>query len=124
MDNYFKPCPAMMDDRGRHVADFKTSTRRNEYIKFINGIVRDDEYRLFLQKYGTEFMNKEWHYYRDNFSCHVNDCVHKYPTRQSPMDLAVEREIYDSKYNKNHKILAPLRKCEKFNDYRICADLN
>lgn len=117
MDNYFKGCPAVMNSR--NLSDFKNTTRREEYIKYINGITRDDEYRLFLQQNGKEFMDREFNWYKSNESCYVNDCVHKYPTRQSPLDLAVERKLYDSRNNKNNARFAKDRLCVMYRDYRL-----
>lgn len=120
MDNYFKNCPPMMEDQGRHLGDYKTATRRNEYIKYINDIVRDDQYRLFLQKNGKEILDREWSWQRKNNSCWENDCVHNYPTRSLPRHMWQEREAYDSITNpKTHQALAPLRKCESWADYRL-----
>ncbi len=120
MDNYFKTCPAMMQDKGRNLGDFRTDTRRNEYIKKINGICRDDQYRLFLQQNGLKMMNKEFDDLTKNQSCWVNECVHNYPTRQSPTTFAQERMAYDSKSDiSTFKELAPLRKCAKQQPYRL-----
>ena len=116
MDNYFNTCPAMMNDQGRQLADFQTATRRNEYIKYVNNIVRDDEYRMFLQQRGSEMENIQWAYYKKNSNCSGKVCVHTYPLSQSPEDLAKERILYDtrnSKFNKN------LRTCKKYQDYRL-----
>ena len=69
MDNYWKKdcsemnggktcknvCPAKMDD-GRYLQDFRSATRRDQYNKYINGIVRDDDYRLYLQQNGELIM--------------------------------------------------------------------
>ena len=79
MDNYFQSCLPMMEDQGRQLGDFKTATRRNEYIKYINDIWRDDQYRLFLQLNGKQIMDREWNYHKENNSCWVNECVHNYP---------------------------------------------
>ena len=119
MDNYFKTCPPKVEDGGRFVSDYKTSTRRDEYIKFINGITRDDEYRLFLQKNGEVFMDREWEYYRLQNSCHPGDCVHIYPTRQSPIDMATERKVYDSRFSKDNTKYAKMRVCTQYADYRL-----
>ena len=120
MDNYFQNCPPMMSDQGRHLGDYKTATRRNEYIKYINDIWRDDQYRLFLQLNGKEILDKEWAYHRKNNSCWSNDCIHNYPTRSLPRHLVQEREAYDSIYDlKTNQSLAPLRKCPKYNDFRL-----
>lgn len=125
MDNYFKSCPAMMMDQGRNLGDFRTDTRRNEYIKKINGLEHrhHNEYRLFLQQNATQIMNKTFDDLLRTQSCHVNSCVHVYPTRQSPSTFAQERMAYDSKTDMaTHKQLAPLRKCIKQKPYRINPD--
>ena len=61
MDNYYRNCPAKMDD-GRFITNYKSSTCNNEYIKYVNGIVRDDDYRLFLQLNADKIMDSEWLY--------------------------------------------------------------
>ncbi len=120
MDNYFQNCPPMMEDQGRHLGDFKTATRRNEYIKYINDIWRDDQYRLFLQLNGKEILDREWAYHKKYNSCWVNDCIHNYPTRQSPRHFAQEREAFDSIYNlRTNKVMEPMRKCTKHRDFRL-----
>lgn len=122
MDNYFHVCPPMMEDQGRQLASFKSATRQNEYIKYINDIWRDDQYRYFLQSHGKEMMDREFNWHKKHDSCWVNACVHKYPTRQSPNDFVKERLAYDSIYDMRiHKEFAPLRKCyrKKYEDYRL-----
>jgi len=110
----------MMEDQGRHLSDFKSATRRDEYIKYVNDIWRDDQYRLFLQLNGQELLDREWAYYRKYQSCWVNDCVHNYPTRGNPRQFAQEREAYDSIYNlKTNKQMAPMRQCQKYQDFRL-----
>lgn len=120
MDNYFQSCPPMMEDQGRQLGDFKTATRRNEYIKYINDIWRDDQYRLFLQLNGKQIMDREWNYHKENNSCWVNECVHNYPTRVNNRLMWQERQIYDSQYNPcTNEKLAKMRQCQKFQDYRL-----
>jgi hypothetical protein len=110
----------MMEDFGRQFTDYQTATRKNEYIKYINDIWRDDQYRLFLQLNGKDIMDREFMYAKKNNSCWVNDCVHNYPTRQEPRQFAQEREAYDSIFNiKTNKKYAPLRQCKKYKDYRL-----
>ena len=77
MDNYFKDCPPKMDD-GRYLTDFRPTSIREQFIKSINGIVRDDEYRNFLQKNGESIIDREWSALRKTQSCHTNECVHIY----------------------------------------------
>ena len=120
MDNYFKNCPAKMEDQGRHLSDHKSSTRRNEYIKYINNIWDHNQYRMFLQSNAKTFLDKEWSYHRNNNSCWANDCVHNYPSRFDPRYFRQEREAYDSIFNPStNKQLKPMRKCENFKDYRL-----
>lgn len=119
MDNYFQNCPPMMED-GRHLTDFKTATRRNEYVKYINDIWRDDQYRLFLQLNGKEIMDRENAYHNKYNRCWVNDCIHHYPTRSLPRHFYQERESFDSIFNlQTHKPLEHMRQCKKYNDFRL-----
>jgi len=114
-DNFFKGCPPVMED-GRLFTDYRMSHRREQYNKSINGIVRDDEYRLFLQNNAENIMDKEWEYNRANNSCFVNVCAHNYPTRTPPGALHEEMELYNAV-----KTGKPVRRppvCEKFSDYR------
>jgi len=121
MDNFFPNCPAMMS--GRDLGDYKSETRRNEYIKYINDIWRDDQYRLFLQMNGKEVMDREWQYYRKNQSCWVSDCVHNYPTRMLPRHFVQERQAYDSINNPStNKKLEHMRQCKQYNDFRMTPD--
>lgn len=120
MDNYFQNCPPMMEDQGRHLADFKSATRRNEYIKYINDVWRDDQYRLFLQKNGRKFLDRDFAYNKKYNSCWENECVHNYPTRQTTRQFVQERQAYDSIYDlKTREKLANMRKCIKYDDFRL-----
>ena len=120
MDNFYQNCPPMMSDKGRHLGDFKTATRRNEYIKYINDIWRDDQYRLFLQLNGKEIMDREWMYHKKHNSCWANDCIHHYPTRNLPRHFWQEREAYDSIFNLNkNKQLEHMRQCQQYKDFRM-----
>ena len=119
MDNFFPNCPPKMED-GRHLADFQSDTRRNEYIKYVNDIWRDDQYRLFLQLNGKEIADREFAFHKKYDKCWTNDCVHVYPTRSLPRHYVQERQAYDSIYDLNtHKHMAPFRKCAPFKDYRM-----
>lgn len=119
MDNFFKNCPPKMNDQGRHLSDFQSDTRRDEYIKYINDIYRDDQYRLFLQTNGKELLDREWAYYNKNDRCWYNGCVHNYPTRTLQRQMVQERMAYDSMTDLNTNAqLAPLRQCKKLDDYR------
>jgi hypothetical protein len=120
MDNFFQQCPPKMSDQGRHLTDFQSSTRRDEYVKYVNDIHRDDQYRLFLQTNGKQIMDREWTYHNTYNRCWVNDCVHNYPTRCLPNQYWQERQAADSVFNPNtREKLAPLRRCVKHPDYRM-----
>lgn len=123
MDNFFLNCPPKMQDQGRQLADFRSPTVVNEYIKYVNDIVRDDQYRLFLQMNGKEIMDREWAYFNKNSKCWDNFCVHNYPTRGNNQQYIVERQAYDSifKPNPNQMDLA-LMKCRKYPDFRLASD--
>ena len=114
-DNYFLSCPPMMSD-GRLFTDYRTDTRANEYVKYINHIQRDDDYRVFLQSNAETIMDNQWNYTRKHKSCWVNQCVHDYPTRMYPPWFTQERKAADSLFDPNRKTQYP---CAKFNDYRM-----
>jgi len=118
MDNFFNECPPMMSDGGRQFGDFKTATRRNEYIKYINDIYRDDRYRLFLQSNGKQILDREWMYHKENSRCQVGDCVHKYPTRATTDHFIMEKAAYESK----SRVAMANKKCQVFKDYRLFPD--
>ncbi|AYV78875.1 MAG: hypothetical protein Edafosvirus42_4 [Edafosvirus sp.] len=117
MDNFFKECPAMMSD-GRIFTDWRSHTRRDEYIKYKNGIIRDDVYRLFLQENASKFMDNEWNFNKKQ-TCWVNECVFKSPTRTYPGFFAIERKAYDSLFDPNRKVQYP---CNQYPDYRMGSD--
>lgn len=123
MDNFFQNCPPKMEDQGRQLSDFQSATRRDEYIKYVNGIYRDDQYRLFLQSAGKPILDKEWAYIKKHNKCWDSDCVHNYPTRVLPRQMWQERQAYDSITNPaTHAKLAPMRQCQNFRDYRLNGD--
>ena len=119
MDNYFVGCPPRMDD-GRFLSDFRTSSAREQFVKNINGIVRDDDYRMFLQKNAEKINNKEWEHLKDKNSCRTNCCIHTYPTRVNPGSLHDELNMYNlvrtNKLNRNDKNYPH---CKTNDDYRM-----
>jgi hypothetical protein len=119
MDNYWKGCPPRMND-GRFLQDFRTADRREQYIKHINGIVRDDDYRMFLQQNGAKVMDKEWEILRKTQSCFTNACIHNYPTRTSPGSNYEELQIYNAvRTNKLKKSNKYYPHCKQMPDYRM-----
>jgi len=101
---------------GRFLANWKSATVNNEYLKYKNGIIRDDDYRLFLQLNAEKLMDTEWLHLRKNDSCWNNACVHKYPLRMDPRDFAQERLNTDLLFKKQE--LPDSLMCEYFSDYR------
>ena len=49
-----------------------TATRMNEYIKNINNITDNSDYRTFLQNNGEKIMKKEREYSKKNKLCNLN----------------------------------------------------
>ncbi len=115
-DNYFKNCPPVMSD-GRHFTDWKSATRRNEYIKYINDTVRDDDYRMMLQCNGVKFMDKEWEYYSKKMNCWNNTCIHNYPTRTLPQFFPQELKAFNDSMDPSKPKLK--NSCPQFKDYRL-----
>ena len=97
MDNYFKQCPPMMSD-GRLFTDYRSTTQREENIKYINGIQNEDEYRMFLQNNADTIINREWQMNDKLKSCkNANACIHTYPTRVRPAWFVEEMQKYNDK---------------------------
>lgn len=119
MDNIYPTCPPKMSD-GRLFTDYKQSPQLNEQIKYINGIVRDDEYRLFLQNNADKITNREWQFLRAKKSCWQNECVHKYPTRMYPPLFSEEIHNYNQLANPAH---TPKFTCPVLKDYRMIAPM-
>jgi len=122
MDNYYQRCPAMMNDQGRNLTNFKTSNTYNEEMRYLNGVYRDDDYRLFLQNYGKQIAFKQFQSLRNAnlATCEPTDCVHIYPTSPMTMDFINERLAYDSiqdpRTNEQYK---NLRRCIIYKDYTL-----
>ena len=121
MDNFYHNCPPMMSYGGRQFTDYKTPTRRNEYIKYINGITRDDQYRLFLQNNGVQIEDNIWNYHKTHDLCNINPCVHNYPTRNIPQHFVEEREAHDKRALNNYQSSEQNMGCSKYEDFRLSA---
>jgi hypothetical protein len=119
MDNYWKGCPPRMDD-GRFLQDFRSPSRREQYIKHINGIVRDDDQRMFYQQNAEQIMDREWQILRRTQSCFTNACIHNYPTRTSPGSNYEELQMYNAvRKNKIMKEDKQYPHCKQMADYRL-----
>lgn len=116
MDNFYRNCPPRMDD-SRFTTNYKSDSSINEYIKYINGITRDDDYRLFLQLNAEKLMDSEWLYLKSNDNCWNNACVHNYPLRMDPRLFSQERENANTLFKSKH--LSENLKCTKYSDYRM-----
>jgi hypothetical protein len=116
MDNFYCNCPPMMND-GRFLTNYKSAWSNNEYIKYVNGIVRNDDYRLFLQMNADKILNSEFIYMKGHDSCMNNACIHKYPLRMDPRLFDQERE--NANKLMKSKELPNSFKCNKYPDYRL-----
>ena len=114
MDNFFRQCPPMMSD-GRLFTDYRTDVRMNEYVKYVNDITRDDDYRMFLQTNADKILDNQWQHARKTKSNWVNECVHNYPTRMYPPWFVEEKIAVDSLFDPKRKVRYV---CPKFSDYR------
>jgi hypothetical protein len=114
-NNFFKGCPALMED-GRFLTDYRSATTREQYNKYRNGIVRDDDFRMFLQNNGTRLMDDAWKKNRTDNSCFPNDCIHMFPTRSTPGMLYDEMKIYNAV--KTQRLAKPIPQCVTQPDYR------
>lgn len=117
MDNYYCNCPPRSGPGFRALTNYKTATCNNEFFKFTNGIVRNDDYRLFLQTNANAIMNSEFVHLKENDSCFNNACVHKYPLRMDPRLFEKERQNTDELMTK--KELPKSFQCVKYPDYRL-----
>lgn len=102
MDNFHNSCPPMMSD-GRLFTDYRTNIRANEHNKYINNIVRDDDYRMFLQNNGEKILDTQWQNTVEQKTCWKNTRVHEYPSRMRYKWFALEKHNADE-YFMNNKI--------------------
>ena len=118
MDNYWKNCPAKgLDARG--LTNYKSSSVNDEFIKYRYDIIRNDDYRNFLQKNAMSLADAEWAYLRATESCWNTACTHNYPLRMDPRKFVEERENTDLLFKS--KVLPDSFKCRSFADYRMTA---
>jgi hypothetical protein len=115
MDNFYQQCPPIMNDN-RMFTDWTTSAKREQFIKYINNIRDEHQYRLFLQSNATQFMNNQWDKLKRESSCFVNNCVHTHSTRVTPGMFSNEKQAYNQMLL-NHT--PSPTKCEKFADYKL-----
>ena len=114
MDNYFKIGPAKMSD-ARIFTDYRTATTREEYNKHTVNIIRDDDYRLYLQQNAENILDNEWDKNKKSYYVGNKNCIHNYTTAVNPKTFYVETSKYDSTYHTNKNIYP----CQQLNDYRL-----
>ena len=115
-DNYYKECPSVMDYS--QMTDYRQPSVREQYIRNINNIVSEHEYRFFLQTNGAKIMDTEWSLLNKNYNCQPNVCIHNSPTRQPEGDQFKELKLYNE--TRTGKVNAEAVQCKKLPDYRMC----
>jgi hypothetical protein len=93
-DNFFKNCPAVMDYSS--FTDYRTASRREQYIRSINNITSDYQYKNLLQRNADKIMEGESTFLTQEFACNANVCIHNSPTSPAPGDFNVEMARYNA----------------------------
>ncbi len=115
-DNYYKECPAVM--AYSQLTDYRQPAAREEYIRNINNIVSDHEYRYFLQSNAAKIMDAEWNLLTTTYNCQPNACIHTSSTRQVEGDQYKELRLYND--TRSGKVSQEQVQCKKLGDYRMC----
>ena len=119
MDNFYKNCPPRMED-ARFLTDWRPSNVREQYIRNINGFVRTDEFRSFLQQNGDKIMDNEWRVLKEQNSCPIKTCIFNLPTRVPYGANHKDLEIYDNvKSGKISPNNINYPRCPVLSDYRM-----
>ena len=113
-DNFFKNCPAVMDYAS--FTDYRTAHRREQYIRQINGVTNDYDYKNLLQNNGIKIMQADWALNKVNYGCNSNECIHVSPTSPPPGDFNVEMARYNQVRVMANREIA---KCAPVGDYRM-----
>ena len=79
------------------INDHKSATRREEEIKYINGIKRDDVMRTVYQQNGNTILKRIEQFNNENRMCKPINNIHKYPTRVTPSSFAEELKAYNQR---------------------------
>ncbi len=124
MDNFYNECPAKMED-GRFLTDYRSSNTREQFIRSINGIVRTDEYRSFLNENTEKIIDAEWEHLSLANSCKATTCVHTVPLRAPLGSANKELQLYNAvqtgqlkKGDTNYPV------CKPYPDYRMTDTKN
>jgi hypothetical protein len=120
MDNYFKGCPAKMG-HFRELTDYRPNDTTNQHIMRINGVVRDDDYRMMLQQNAETIMDRQFGVLKNLYSCQTNACIHNDPmTRTTPGSHYAELKRYNAvRTNQMKKCDANYPVCRNGPDYRM-----
>lgn len=65
---YKNDCPALMSD-GRFITYYNSTNELTETMRKLNGISNPNEFRIFMQKNGNQFMNSERNYMLKENTC-------------------------------------------------------
>jgi hypothetical protein len=122
LDNVYADagCPSMMSD-GRFGTNYEPNIYTNELIKMDNKLVRNDDYRLFLQKNATKLMDEEWQKMSQT-KCRVKECVHNHNTsRVLSQSFPMESMTHDETMEKPISVEEAKKSCksETLKDYRL-----
>lgn len=120
MDNFYKGCPAKMED-GRHLTDYRSANAREQYIKTMNGFYRDDDYRIHLQENANKFMDTEWNFMSTQQACKPTCCVHRNPMTRTTTganfnELALYNAVRSGKIGPSN---SQYPSCDNLMDYRL-----
>lgn len=111
MDNYYTQCPPKMED-GRFLTDYRTATTREEANKKAVAIVRDDEYRQYLQTKASSLVANDRKMSKTGTCKASASCVHNYPTRMTNRMFIDQMNAYNNQSINNVSYM-----CESFPDY-------
>ena len=115
-DNYFTECPAVMNYST--LTDYRSPHRREQYIRNLNKLVTEHEYRLFLQQNATGLLNNEWEYLNRNFNCRPNPCLHN-PTETRTTNDLMKDEVTNYTKVRTGKEQASKFKCQALDDMNL-----
>ena len=115
-DNYFQNCPPKMGGF-RELTNYQTDAFINEQIKQNLNIVRDDQYRVFLQNNGQQILDNTWDFYKNNYSCWNNQCIFRNKrTIIPPTVFPEEMKRWNGLTDNSNIYIYP---CELSPDYRL-----
>lgn len=115
-DNYYKECPAVMNYS--QITDYRQASVREQYVRNLNNMVSEHDYRNFLQKNGANIMNTEWSLLSNAYGCQPNVCIHTSPLHQTQKEQIIENKLYNAV--RTGKVDPSVAKCPNYEDYRMC----